>query len=525
MTDPAPRPRRTGPLITVGVAFCLLTALAYAAWRTCAGPDRVLHAQEPASRLGAIRFPNSGAAAAQGDFTRGVLLLHSFEYGSAVEAFRAAQARDPGFALAYWGEALALTHPLWNEQDSVAARAVLARLGATPEARSARAPTHRERMYLDAVEVLYGPGPKAARDSAYARAMDRLVAAHPDDDEARTFRALAWMGQSQGIRDVPTYVRAGAEALAVRARQPEHPGAAHYAIHAFDDPTHAPLALSAARAYSAIAPGAAHAQHMTTHIFLALGMWEDVVAQNVIASGPDTSRWRPGHYTAWLGYGLLQQGRYDDARRHLGQVRDHLGPGSPDVARGYLTAMIAEYVVNSGRWDAPELQWPVAPPAAWQPARASYAYAEGVAALRRGDRASAESALGRIRALGETVRPGADANLSRNQVGIIGDELEALLRIGAGRAEEGLDLLRAAAVRDDELPVEYGPPSVVKPAWELLGEELLRGGRGAEARAAFARALEVHPGRLAAIRGLLASAEATGDQEEMARARSLLPPS
>jgi tetratricopeptide (TPR) repeat protein len=527
MTDPTPHPRRTGPLITAGVIFCLLTALAYAAWRTCAGPSgrgRELAAQEPVERLGTIDFPNSGHAAAQAEFARGVLLLHSFEYGPAAEAFRATQRKDPGFALAYWGEALSCTHPIWNQQDLPAARAVLARLGPDPAARAARAGSHRERMYLEAVEALYGEGSKPARDTLYARAMDRLVAAHPEDDEARAFRALALMGLSQGVRDLPAYVRAGAEALELFGRHPDHPGAAHYVIHAFDDPTHAPIALPAARAYSRIAPGAAHAQHMTTHIFLALGMWDEVVSQNVLAAGPDSGRWRPGHYTYWLGHGLLQQGRFDEARRHLVRVRNQLGPGGPDGARGYLLAMLADYVVNAERWDAPELGWEVPAPAGWAAARAAALFAAGEAARRRGDRPAAETALTALRALNRGSGPGADAALAGAQVGVIGDELAGLLLVDAGRADEGIALIRAAAGRNESLPVEFGPPSVVKPPWELLGEQLLLAGRAGEAQAAYTRGLEIHPGRFRSLHGLARAAAANGDSAVARRAMALLPP-
>ena len=126
-------------------------------------------AQEP--KLGRIDFPTSGSAAAQPAFVRGVLFLHSFEYESAAEQFREAQRIDPGFAMAYWGEAMTHTHPVWMQQDLPAARAALARLAPTPDARRARAPTDRERRYLDAVEILYGEGGKERRDTLYSRAM------------------------------------------------------------------------------------------------------------------------------------------------------------------------------------------------------------------------------------------------------------------------------------------------------------------------------------------------------------------
>ncbi|MBI3790767.1 MAG: hypothetical protein HY275_07795, partial [Gemmatimonadetes bacterium] len=260
-----------------------------------------------AQPLGTLTFPNSGAAAAQPAFIRGMLLLHSFEYDDAAASFREAQRRDPRFALAYWGEALTHTHQVWNQQDADSARAVLRKLAPTATARRALARTPREQGYLDAVEVLYGEGSKAHRDTAYAEAMAQLSRAYPDDDEAAVLHATALFGLTQGVRDVPLYMRAGAIAQAVFRHNPQHPGAAHMVIHAFDDPTHAPLGLYAARAYSTIAPGAMHAQHMTTHIFLALGLWDDVVKQNIVAAGPDSSRWRPGHYTSWLHYAYLQQ--------------------------------------------------------------------------------------------------------------------------------------------------------------------------------------------------------------------------
>ena len=154
-----------------------------------AGP---VDAQEPA--LGQLSFPTSGKPSAQRPFIRGVLYLHSFEYDSAAAQFRAAQRLDPGFAMAYWGEAMTYTHPVWMQQDAAAARAVLARMARTREARRAKAPTDREKRYLDAVEILYGEGGKERRDTLYSREMERLSADFPKDDEARSFFALSLLG-------------------------------------------------------------------------------------------------------------------------------------------------------------------------------------------------------------------------------------------------------------------------------------------------------------------------------------------
>src|SRR5213594_190943 len=312
-----------------------------------------LSAQTPG--LGTITFPNSGAATAQAPFIRGVVLLHSFEYQDAAQAFREAQRIDRGFALAYWGEALTYTHPVWNEQDRNAARAALQRLGPTPAARRAKAPTPRERAYLAAVETLYGDGSKAERDSAYSLAMERVMTRFPADSEAKVFYALSLLGLNQGVRDTTTYLRAAAIVEQVFRENPNHPGAAHLLIHCYDDPVHAPLGLPAARAYSKIAPDAAHAQHMTTHIFVALGMWDGVVSQNEIASGRDRSAWTPNHYTHWLGYGLLEQGRYREALRLLTLMHKNMDWSRPRQ-RAALALMRADYVVNTERWDGGPLQ-------------------------------------------------------------------------------------------------------------------------------------------------------------------------
>ena len=177
--------------------------------------------------LGSLHFPNSGAAQAQDPFLRGVLLMHSFEFEPAAEAFRAAQEADPDFALAYWGEAMTYNHPLWQEQDRDAALDALGRLGATPEERAAKAGTERERLYLEAIETLYAPtGSKTARDQRYMEAMRRLLEAYPEDDEARAFYALSILGSRDGSRDFATYMRAAATVQPVFDANPDHPGAA-----------------------------------------------------------------------------------------------------------------------------------------------------------------------------------------------------------------------------------------------------------------------------------------------------------
>src|SRR5213595_882421 len=480
----------------------------------CLAAAASLSAQTP--RLGTIDFPASGAPAAQAPFIRGVLLLHSFEYQDAARAFREAQRLDSGFALAYWGEALTYTHPLWNEQDRNAARAALQRLGPTAAARRSKAPTPREQAYLDAVEILYGEGAKALRDTAYSLAMGRLVNQFPADREAKVFYALSLLGLNQGVRDTATYMRAAAIVEPVFRANPNHPGAAHVLIHCYDDPIHAPLGLAAARAYSKIAPDAAHAQHMTTHIFLALGMWDDVVSQNELASGSDPATWAPDHYTQWLGYGYLQQGRYAEARRHLERMRDNVDKGRR--GRAVLAQMRAEYVVNTEQWDSPSLQWNIDLTAVRARDAAVDAFVAGLRALKRGDRAVADRTLEDLAAINRDRAPVTPGQERDAVPAILETGFRALLREAEGAAGDAVALMRQATALEDAMPVEFGPPADVKPAHELLGEILLQAGRPREAQREFARQLQLAPKRALSLRGLGRAAAAAGDATTAARA-------
>ncbi len=476
-----------------------------------------------AQGLGTIDFPTSAAPAAQAPFIRGVLYLHSFEYEDAATAFKEAQAADPGFALAYWGEAMTYTHPLWDQQDSAAARAALLRLGATPAERLAKAPTAREKGYLATTEALYfGEGSKAKRDTLTARAFERLTRAYPDDQEALAFYALWLMGESQGVRNVATYMRAGAIAEEIYRNNPKHPGALHYIIHAFDDPIHAPLGLRAAREYSVIVPDADHAQHMTTHIFLALGMWPETVRQNAIASGKDSTTWKPGHYTAWMNYALLQQGKYADARRQLEVMRANLERAPTPGRRSAMLFMRAHYLVNTLAWGDTIADWALDTTGTGSNAKAIDAYTSGAVQVARGKLALAEGAVAKLERLNTVARSeyrfGQSAALPR----ILATQLRARILWARAKREAAIALLRNSGTMEDTLPAEFGPPDIVKPTHELLGEYLLAVKRPAEAQREFQHALQLAPGRAAALFGLVRASQAAGDSGEAERALSRL---
>ncbi len=500
--------------------------------------------------LGTLTFPTSTLVpAAQEAFNRGVLLLHLFHYPQAADAFRQAEQLDSGFALAYWGEALTYSHPVWNQQDTAQGRLALSKLGPTPVARAAKAPTARERAYLGAVEVLYGEGPKARRDTLYSVAMAKLVATYggggeggEGDDEARLFYALSLLGLNQGVRDVPTFLRAAAIAESVLARNPEHPGAAHYWIHGMDDPDHAAQALAAARALGKIAPEAVHAQHMTSHIFVALGTWDDVVSANEHAMQTVDDMRRSlgrgplfcGHINTFLHYGYLEQGRIAEARRLLTGCRDQapmmaamMKPGPRDLdpdSYDFIT-MWSRYLLDSDDWTGEVARWSVDPGTLPAP-RLTYWFTRGFGAARQGQLGTAREALAGFEQARREIaseigrgggEPAPDEREFLTRAEVLRLELEGLIVAGAGDRRAGLDTLRRAAAVEDGMAYAFGPPFVNEPSRELLGEELLRAGRPEEARHAFEAALARHPRRVSVLLGLARATRAAGDTAAASR--------
>ena len=271
------------------------------------------------TNLGETAFDNSGAAEAQGPFLQGLLLLHSFEYDDAREAFQEARRIDPEFAMAAWGEAMTWNHPVWQRQDRAAALAAL-------DGVTGADATDRERAYLATLAVLFGEGTKEERDDRYADAVRQLAERYPDDLDAQAFYALALLGTAHEGRDFTVYMEAAAVLEDVFAQAPRHPGAAHYLIHAYDDPVHAPLGLRPARVYDRIAPAASHALHMPSHIYLALGMWPEVRDMNRrsfdAARAASDRRGEPlnghgWHALYWLAYAQMQLGESDEAVQTL----------------------------------------------------------------------------------------------------------------------------------------------------------------------------------------------------------------
>jgi tetratricopeptide (TPR) repeat protein len=484
-----------------------------------------------AQTYGEVSFVNSGPAAAQADFLLGLAQLHNFEYDDAAQHFRKAQEIAPEFALAFWGEAMTKNHALWHEEDVAAAREILKRLSPTPGTRL----TEREKLYLQSVQVLFGEGTKEERDRRYESALAELHRKFPDDVDAAAFYALSILGTAEHGRDFATYMRAAAVLEEVFPQHPRHPGVVHYLIHSYDDSIHAPLGLRAARIYAKIAPEAGHAQHMTSHIFLALGMWDDEVKANetAIAVGNRLREkaGRPpgvcGHYNEWLEYGYMQQGRVTDARRMVEACRQAVERAvaphanmpanktmgsmvmSPDMLVESYADMRANFIIDAQLWNDDIIRSTL-PAGDYPMAQLTFDYTNALAAIRRGDLPGARAAISkaesdRQRALATVAKATEQryADPRRDQrLAILTEQLRALLAGAEGKGEEAVSELKRIAAKEDAMSVEFGPPAVYKPTDELLGELLLELHRASEARDAFQVALGRAPGRRSVVQAL-----------------------
>jgi len=488
--------------------------------------------------FGEVAFTNSGPPAAQADFLRGLAQLHNFEYDDAAEHFRKAQQIAPDFALAFCGEAMTQNHAVWHEEDVPAAREILNRLAPTLEARLAKAPTERERLYLSSVEVLYGEGTKDERDRRYESVLAELRRKFPEDVDGAAFSALAILGTAEHGRDFATYMRAAAVLEEVFPQHPRHPGVVHYLIHCYDDSVHAPLGLRAARIYSKTAPEAAHAQHMTSHIFLSLGMWDDVVKANetamAVVNRARQKEGKPaawcGHINEWLEYGYLQQGRVADARLVLEGCRQAAekaaaaaaDPKSPAHATmtgkmmsgmtpammlvGSYAEMRAHFLVDTQLWNDAVVRETL-PPGDYPFTDLTFEYTNAIAAIRRGDLAATREAISRVDAGRQHAKnwmkqQKMDAPQMNETLLIATDQLGALLAAAEGKPQDAAAQLQRIAAREHALPLEFGPPTIEAPSDELLGDLLLQLHRPAEARDAFQAALARAPGRRPVLEAL-----------------------
>jgi tetratricopeptide (TPR) repeat protein len=462
--------------------------------------------------------------------------LHSFQFDEAAESCRRAQKIDPSFAMAYWCEAMSHNHPLWAQQDTAAARAILDKIAPTLDGRLAAVKTDKEKAFLRAIDVLYSsPGDastslsenKLARDVAYSNAMAAMYAQWPDDHEVATWYALSLLGTVRPAdRGFRRQAQAAAIAQKVFAENPKHPGAAHFIIHAFDDPDHAPLGLAAARLYAGIAPAAAHALHMPSHIFVQLGMWNDARTSNIAAykAAVDVNtrmKLAEGredfHTLSWLQYANLMLGNIDEAKRNVESAKAAAdrNPANAGIRNGYL-AMRARLILETNDWQsiggAQGAQGAQGAPGAASDAHAGmpgmqmpdsnvWIFINGYAAAKRGDLKAAEAAVAQLRGAREKLEAAQNA-FSAKYVAVMEKQVSALVSHARGQKDEALKLAKEAVDIELTLPAPSGPPDPFKPAPEFYGEMLLDSGRNAEAAAALELSLQRTPNRTPSVKAM-----------------------
>ena len=486
--------------------------------------------EHPGEHVGRVRFPVSCPPEVRARFERGVALLHSFWYEKAADAFQEVVAADSGCAMGYWGKAMAILHPLWTPPSQTDLAAGLA----AAERGLALAKTPRERDYLGAIRAYYADyasrAPKA-RLVAYAEAMAGVQRRNPRDREAAIFYALALIAVGQANPTDTTFAnqkRADSILEPLFKAQPAHPGLAHYLIHTNDVPQLAHLGLYAARRYAGVAPDVPHAQHMPSHIFTRLGLWDEDIASNVRSAEAarrfDEERhlnalWdQRGHAWDYLAYAYLQTGRDGAAKRIL----DDAAAVTAVYPEGSLTnayalaAIPARYALERGRWDE-ATRLAVRPAPEWPAAEAITHFARALGAAWGGDTALAR---GEITRLGEIERALAAAGDLQaywsGQVRI--QRLAATAWLAAAAGDTALALREAMAAADLEDVTQKHPvtPGAVLPGRELLGDLLLALDRPTEAARAYRQALRQAPGRARSIFGM-AKAEQQADDSAAAR--------
>ena len=474
---------------------------------------------------GVVEFETTCDASVEADLNAGVAHLHHMMYDASAEAFTAAAEADPDCAMAHWGLAMTQLHPLWAPPT---AEEVQKGRDAVAKARSVGTDDERERAYIEAIAAFFETeGDFPTRLAAWEAKQGAVFHAHPDDEDAGAFSALAQLAvASKSDKTFAANKKAGMLVEKLHAEHPEHPGLFHYTIHAYDNPVLAERALEAARGYDKLAPEVPHALHMPSHIFVRVGEWDDVVDWNRRSAaaalkhpiGGQTSMHYP-HAVDYLVYARLQQGRDDEAISVLDELGSK-GPFRPEFAAAYALAAAPARVPLERRAWADAAALPVREPAdfAWDrfPAAESITwFAKGIGAARTGDVDGANEALEQLDQIHAKLTEAADAywavhtDAQRKAVA-------AWIALANGDDKEALQMMQAAADIEDSVDKHPVTPGAVLPARELLGEMLLEMERPSEALAAFEASLAVSPKRLNSLSGAGRAAELAGDREKAA---------
>jgi len=502
------------------VIFPVSLVLLLAASRLLPAQDAERRQVVDLGQVGQVHFPVTCAPGIQADFDRAVAVLHSFFYEESEPEFVDIAKRDPGCAMAWWGVAMSLWHPLWEPPDKESLRCGWE---AIQRADSIGAESERERGYIAALATFYRDPDRVnhqTRAQAYERAMEQLYRRFPDDIEVAAFYALSLNATADPKDKTYAKLRRAISILEpLYAKHPDHPGIVHYLIHSCDAPPLAASGLPAARHYAEVAPRVPHALHMPAHIYTRLGMWDESIASNLAAAqaGRDYAAARYGggayydevHAYDYLEYAYLQ--KVQDAKASA--IRDSVlairRVSHQTLTFFYaLSSVPARYAIERREWKeaaalqlAPGWDWSRYP---WTEATLQYARALGGA--RSGQLDIARQAVERLAAIQTDI---VDPRLHywASQVEVQRRTATAWLAFAEGRQEEALEAMRTAAAIEDsteKLPVT---PGSILPARELLGDMLLEMHRAKDALAAYAATLRISPRRLHALAGAQQAAE------------------
>ena len=503
-------------------AFSIVLMGVFAAFAT---PALAQHEHEhPAgdpSKLGQVSFPISCDPAVQPQFSIALAMLHSFWYEKASDTFARLAEKDPACGMAYWGIAMTYYHPIWEAPGPADLRAGVA---AVAKARSAGAKTQRERDYIGAIETFYVDSDKVdhrTRALAYEKAMEQLQARYPDDREAAVFYALALLSTAPPTDK--TYVnqrKAGSILEPIFVEQPEHPGVAHYIIHAYDYPPLADRALAAARRYARIAPDSPHALHMPSHIFTRLGLWDESIESNLSSASSAERNNAPGnelHAKDYLIYAYLQEGRDTEAKIALTAVLHGRADDPQYMNWLYATSTSpARYAVERHRWtEAAALLVPANtfPRERYAWTEANLHFARALGASHTGDTEAAKKDLQDLAAI-EGILSQENNKYWADQVNIQREIAAAWITFAEGKPSDALQQMRSAADHEDKTDKHNVTPGVILPARELLGEMLLELKQPAMATIEFEATLRTAPNRFNALSGAARAAKLSGDSEK-----------
>ena len=476
--------------------------------------------------LGVVDFPVSCSKPAQNEFTHGVALLHHMTYPQAREAFQHVQTIDARCAMAYWGEAMTLFQPLWPTRPGPAA--LQHGWDEVQKAKALQPPTQREQLFLAAAQAFFlDPTSKDywLRIRRWEAAMEKLYATFPDDSEAAVFYALAHLATTPSDKITRANADRAAEILLrVYKKNPNHPGAMHYLVHANDVPGRERELLEITRKYDSIAPNNPHAIHMPTHIYTRLGDWNGVIRGNLRAA--DAALKYPAgdkgqyvwdefcHAIEYLVYAYLQQGNDRAAAAQIKRLRltARLEPSFKTAF--HLESTQARYALERRSWDEAAAIVPRQPAAldwdrfAWAEAIARFARGLGMAHERRIDEAKAESE--RLDQL-EAVMQKAGEDLFARNIRLLHLELNAWISHVEGKQDASVSLMEQAVDLEESTPKHSVTPGPTLPARELLGDLLMEQNQPARALAAYQRSLELYPKRFNGLLGAARAARASGD--------------